>query len=123
MKFTRFALLAFAATVGLAACSEDPTEAGQGEPFAIVTDVAQATTPRNTQLSIRAYTIDQNNRRIPGALTAQPAGPAISIDSTVYVQELSETRFFVRGTTASAAGTDLTITGHGLTATSKIIVQ
>lgn len=123
MKLTRFALLAFVATVGMAACSDDPTETNQGEPFAIVTDVAQATVARNTQFSIRAYTIDQNNRRVPGALTAAPAGPAVSIDSVKYVQELSETRVFARGTQASAAGTDITISGHGLTYTSKIIVQ
>jgi hypothetical protein len=123
MKFTRFALLAFVATVGTVACSDDPTEANAGEPFAIVTDVATKTIARNTQFAIRAYTIDQNNRRVPGVLSAQPAGPAVSIDSTVYVQELSETRVFARGTAASAAGTDITITGHGLTYTSKVIVQ
>jgi hypothetical protein len=123
MKFTRFALLAFVATIGLVACSEDPTETNQGEPFAIVTDRSQATVARNVQFTITAYTIDQNNRRVPGALTATAAGPAVSFDSVVYVQELSETRVFARGTAASAAGTDITITGNGLTATSKIIVQ
>lgn len=123
MKFRLLSLLALVATLGAVACSDDPTDEGRGEPFAIVTDRTQITVPRNTSTAITAYTIDRNNRRIPGALTATPAG-GISLDSTKYVQELSETRFFVRGTAALPNGADLTITGPAnLTATTKVIVQ
>ena len=122
MKLTRFAVLAVVALVGAVACEEDIT--GGGEAFAIVTNRSQQTVARNTQFSITAYTIDSNNRRIPGALTAAAAGPALSLDSVVYIQELSETRIFARGTAVSAApGTDITISGHNLTATSKVIVN
>ena len=123
MKFRLLSLLALVATLGAVACSDDPTDEGRGEPFAIVTDRTQITVPRNTSTAITAYTIDRNNRRIPGALTATPAG-GIVLDSTKYVQELSETRFFVRGTAALPNGADLTITGPaGLTKTAHVIVQ
>jgi hypothetical protein len=125
MKFRPFALLAFIATVGLVACSEDPTEVGHGDPFAIVSTRTQITVPRNVSTSITAYTIDQNNRRIPGALTATSANTAaLVLDSTIYVQELSETRFFVSGLTVSATGVDLTITGpSSLTKTATVIIE
>lgn len=123
MKFRLLSLLALVATLGAVACSDDPTDEGRGEPFAIVTDRTQITVPRNTSTAITAYTIDRNNRRIPGALTATPAA-GISLDSTKYVQELSETRFFVRGTAALPNGANLTITGPAnLSATTKVIVQ
>jgi hypothetical protein len=123
MKFTRFALLAVMALVGTVACSDDPTDVGSGEPFAIVTNRSTTTVARNTQFTITAYTIDQNNRRIPGALAASSAGPAVTLDSVVYVQELSETRVFARGVAASANGTDIQFSGQGLTATTKVIVN
>ena len=124
MKFRLYSLLALVATAGLVACSDDPTDEGRGEPFAIVTDRTQIHVARNVSTAITAYTIDRNNRRIPGALTASVAGSAVALDSTKYVAELSETRFFVRGTAAAPNGVDLMITGPaGLTKTTHIIVQ
>ena len=123
MKFRLFSLLALVAALGAVACSDDPTEANSGEPFAIVTDRTQITVARNTSTAITAYTIDQNNRRIPGALTATVTAP-VSLDSTKYVPELTETRFFVRGTAAAPNGVDMTISGpSGLTKTAHVIVQ
>ena len=123
MKFRLFSLLALVAALGAVACSDDPTEANSGEPFAIVTDRTQITVARNTSTAITAYTIDQNNRRIPGALTATVTAP-VSLDSTKYVPELTETRFFVRGTAAAPNGVDMTISGpSGLTKTTHVIVQ
>ena len=121
MKFRPFALLAFVATVGLVACADEIT--GNGEPFAIVTDRSELTLAEGNQQAIRAYVIDQNNRRIPGALTALPAGPAGTLDSVVYIAPLAETRVFARGAAPSAAGTDITIQGHSLTTTVKVIVE
>jgi len=123
MKFRLFSLLALVTALGAVACSDDPTDAGRGEPFAIVTDRTEIHLSRNVSTAITAYTIDANNRRIPGALTGTVAAP-VTLDSTKYVQELSETRFFVRGTTAVPNGADLTITGpSGLTKTTHIIVN
>jgi hypothetical protein len=121
MKLTRFAVLAVIALVGAVACEEDIS--GVGEPFAIVANRSQITLAQNGQFTITAYTIDQNNRRVPGELTAVAAGPAIQLDSVRYIQELSETRIFTRGVSASAAGTDLTISGHGLADTVLVIVN
>jgi hypothetical protein len=121
MKLRPIALVALVATVGLIACKEDI--AGAGEPEMIVPNRATTTlATRTATATITAYTIDQNNRRIPGVLAAQPAAAALALDSTVYVPELAETRFFIRGTAASATGTDLQITGHGLTATTTVII-
>ena len=123
MKFRPFALLAFVATVGLVACSDDPTDEGAGEPFAIVTERSETHIAVGGQRAITAWAIDVNNRRIPGALEATVAGPAVTLDSVVYVAPLAETRVFARGAAESAAGTDITLTGHDLTTTIKVIVE
>ena len=122
MKFRLFSLLALVAALGAGACSDDPTDEGSGEPAAIVTNRSQITATRNVSFSITAFVIDQNNRRVPGALRGSVGG-GVTMDSTVYVQELTETRFFMRAAQA-VTGTDLTITGPaGLTKTTHIIVQ
>jgi hypothetical protein len=121
MKLTRFAVLAVIALVGAVACEEDIS--GVGEPFAIVANRSQITLAPNNQFTITAYTIDRNNRRVPGELTAQAAGPAIQFDSVRYIQELSETRIFTRGVSIDSVGTDITIQGHGLTDTVRVIVH
>ena len=122
MKFRPFALLAFVATVGLVACDDDPTSENAGNPFAIVTDRSETHLSVNGQRSITAYAIDENNRRIPGILSAVPAGPAVTLDSVVYIAPLAETRVFARGASATA-GTDITISGHNLTTTVNVIVE
>ena len=123
MKFRPFALLAFVATVGLVACSDDPTETNNGEPFAIVTTRSETHLAQNAQVAITAYVIDENNRRIPGALTASSAGPAVTVDSAVYIPELAQTLVWTTARADSAAGTDVTISGHNLTTTVKVIVN
>ncbi len=122
MKFRLYSLLALVATAGLVACSDDPTDEGRGEPFAIVTDRSQTVQAEGVSFSVTAYTIDNNNRRISGRLEGTLAGGPVALDSTVYVQELSETRFFMTGSDATD-GVDLTIQGHGLTKTAVIIVE
>lgn len=120
MKFRPFALLAFAAALGVTACSEDIQ--GLGEPFAIVADRSTITAAPGVGFSVSAYTVDLNNRRIPGQLTGTITG--VTMDSTIYVQELSETRFFMKGTAEVAApGAELVITGHGLTDTTFVIID
>ena len=122
MKFRPFVLLACVAALGLAACEDDP--AGTGVPYAISTNLSTVTVNANVQTTITAFVLDHNNRRINGALTAQPPVAPLNLDSTVYVQELSETRFFVTGTGAvPAPGGELVISGHGLTDTVFVIVN
>lgn len=122
MKFRLLSLLALVATAGLVACSDDPLDEGSGEPFAIVTDRTEIHVTRGVSTAITAFTIDRNNRRIPGALDGSLAAGTVTLDSTKYVAELSETRFFVRGTAAAPNGVDLTISGpSGLTKTVTVI--
>ena len=124
MKLTRFAVLAVMALVGTVACEKDITSNDDsGEPFAIVANRSTLTLAQNGQFTITAYTIDANNRRVPGELTAVSGGAAVAFDSVRYVQELSETRIFTRGVSASAAGTDVVIAGHGLADTVTVIVN
>lgn len=117
MRLRAFALLACVAVVGMAACSEDPTEAGNLEPSAIVTNLSTTTRTVGTDFSITAYTIDKNNARIPGALTA--SGSGITVDSTPYFPELQETRVFAHATAISTDAT-ITITGGNLSKTVSV---
>ena len=122
MKLRPFALLACLTTfVALGACEEDITAEG-GTAEAIVTDYSERHVALNAKATIVAYTIDSNFARIPGQLAAASAGPAVVVDSVRYDPQVQETQIFIRAASASAAGTDLTVTGHGLTKTVKIII-
>jgi hypothetical protein len=103
----------------MAACSEDPTESGNLEPSAIVTDLSTTTRTVGTQFSITAYTIDKNNARIPGALTAASSAGLV-VDSTVYFPELQETRVFVHATAIDSTSAAITITGGNLSKTVRV---
>ena len=123
MKLKPFALLASLTTVlVLSACEKDVTDAGSGEAEAIVTSHSERHIAINTRATITAYAIDGNFTRIPGQLTAASAGPAVVVDSVRYDPNIQETQIFIRGASASAAGTDLTVSGHGLTKTVKIVI-
>jgi hypothetical protein len=121
MKFKPFALLA-CLTLALAACADDPTNEGSGEAEAIVVSHSQRTIALNSRATITAYAIDRNFARIPGQLTATSAGPAVVVDSVKYDANVQETQIFIRAAQASSAGTDLTISGHNLTKTVKVII-
>lgn len=124
MKLKHYAMIALlAGTAGLAACDEDPTAAGVGEPEAIVTTLSQTSRARNTAFTIIAYAVDKNLHRIPGALSVTPS-PGVTVDSTKYIPELTETRLYLRtgGTAAPAPGVTVTIQGHNLTKDLKVII-
>jgi hypothetical protein len=123
MKFRPFALLACLVTVvGLSACQEDPTADGDGVPQAIQTDRTELHQAVGTKFTVIAFAIDQNLKRIPGILDAQPAGAAVVIDSVRYVSGLAETRVFITAASASPAGTTVTISGHGLSTDVTVII-
>lgn len=123
MKFRTYALVAGALTViGLAACSQDPTGSGSGEPEAIVTNRSEINQTKNASFSVTAYAIDKNDQRMAGKLEAVSNGAAIVVDSVPYVPELLETRVFMKAVGSTASGTTVTISGHGLTKDVKVIV-
>lgn len=122
MRLRAFALLACVAVVGMTACSEDPTEPGNQEPSAIVTNFSTTVRTVGVQFTITAYAIDKNNARIPGVLSGSSAGTAVRVDSVPYFPELQETRFFLT-TVEATEGTDLTVTGHGLTKSVTVVVE
>ena len=124
MKLRPFALLAsLTVALGLAACNEDPTAAGTGEPEAIVTTLSEAHRSVGNSFSVVAYAVDKNLKRIAGKLEASSTGAAVTIDSTVYVPELAETRVFMKANSASSAGTNVTISGHGLSKDVKVVIS
>lgn len=123
MKFRPFALLACLVTVvGLSACQEDPTEEGTGVPEAILTSRSEIHTTVGSSTALIAFTVDKNLKRIPGILAATSAGGAVTFDSVKYVPELAETRIFIKANSASTAGTNVTVTGHGLTTDVKVVI-
>lgn len=125
MKLKLYAMIAcLVATAGVAACDEDPTSEGVGEPEAIVTTLSQTTRARNTAFTITAFAVDKNLHRIPGALTVTPADANVIVDSTRYVPELSETRLYLKtgATAVPAPGATVTVTGQGLTKDLKVII-
>lgn len=122
MKFRSFALLACALVVGLTACQEDPTEAGVGAPEAIIANRAETHLAKGGTFTVEAYVVDKNLARIPGALTATASGAGVSIDSVVYINELTVTRVFVRAG-QTAGETNVTISGQGLTKDVKVVIS
>ena len=123
MKFRPFALLACLVTVvGVTACQEDPTEEGTGVPEAILTSRTEIHATVGSKQTLIAFTVDKNLKRIPGILAATSAGGAVVIDSVRYVDELAETRVFLSAASASTAGTNVTVTGHGLSADVKVVI-
>jgi hypothetical protein len=125
MKFRPYALLACLVLVGsMAACSEDPTASGSGEPEAIVTTRSLTNQTVGTKFSITAYTLDKNAQRMTGALDATANGAGLHIDSIVYVHEVLETRIFVNALSkTAAAGQTLTVSGHGLTKDVTVVIS
>jgi hypothetical protein len=122
MKLRPFALLACALVVGLSACREDPTQASTGVPETIVSNRSETHQAVGATFTVTAYVIDKNLQRIPGALTATSAGAAVRVDSAVYDPILTETRVYMKANSASAAGTNVTLAGHGLTKDVKVII-
>jgi hypothetical protein len=123
MKLRPFALLACALVVGSsAACREDPTQASVGVPETIVSNRSETHQAVGAAFTVTAYVIDKNLQRIPGALTATSAGAAVRVDSAVYDPILTETRVYMKANSASAAGTNVTLAGHGLTKDVKVII-
>ncbi|MEX0890798.1 MAG: hypothetical protein WEB88_01420 [Gemmatimonadota bacterium] len=122
MTFTRtsFAALAVAAVLS-AGCYDDPLADGRGEATTIQTNRVETNLTVNRQFTVTARLLDNQFTPLPMALSGS-AGSNLRLDSTVYVTELRETRFFVTPTAMLAsAPTTLTITGGGLSKTVEIL--
>jgi len=116
MKFRSYAMLAIVTTMGLVACSSDPTDAGSGSPAAIETTRSIVSATKGHGFTVTAFAIDQNAQRMSGALTASSASSLVVVDSAVYVHDLLQTVIYLHGTAATpAAGAIVTVSGHDLT--------
>lgn len=124
MKFRPTALFACAIlATTLAACTKDPTSSGSGVAETIVLNRSTTNRSVGEKFSIIAYSVDKNIQRMAGKLDATSAGPAIVIDSVIYLPELLETRVFLNAAAKSASGTFITVSGHGLSADVKVVVS
>lgn len=89
-----FAYLAPLALV-LSACKDSPTADDTGEPYAIVSNTSALFLAPNSNFTVVASVIDRFNGRLAQELTLTSAtATAIQIDSTRYLPELAETRFY-----------------------------
>jgi hypothetical protein len=115
---------AFALVASAGACS-DPTSAAVGTPIAISPNFVQYHTTPNTQFTITAHLLDAELNSLNTQVAASVANAAlVKTDSTVFVPEINETRFFFRaGTTTKIDSTAVTLTASGLTKNVEIVVS
>lgn len=104
------------------ACSEDPTEAGTGEPAALV--LSRQTTFQSVAASfnVSVRVTDDKGTRLDVPISAVSGNEdIIKVDSTVFVRELTETRVFLRSVDFDPIGTDVVFTAASLEATLTVI--
>lgn len=105
MRFPKIVqLLTVAAPLALVACSgDDITNEGAGEPFAIVTSRSSVQQAVGNRVTITAQVIDRGGTPLDIPVTATAlVATAATVDSTVYVKEIQETRFFIRSLAVNA---------------------
>lgn len=126
MRFRRFSRMAPSlgvlalAALG-AACEEDPTEAGSGDPATIVVSRSVTNQLVPVPFTLTAQVLDRRFTRLPTAIDAASAKPAVvRVDSTNFFLELRETRVFLTPLAADTS-TIITFSASGLSATTKVV--
>jgi hypothetical protein len=110
------------ATLALVACSDDPTDEGSGDAFAIVSDVSTAVRPVGASFTVTAKVVDRLGTPLPIRVTAATTKPdVVALDSSTYVPELQESRFYLRSLKVEAS-TPLVLTAQTLSDTVDVRV-
>jgi hypothetical protein len=110
------------ATLALVACSDDPTDEGSGDAFAIVSDVSTAVRPVGASFTVTAKVVDRLGTPLPIQVTAATTKPdVVALDSSTYVPELQESRFYLRSLKVDA-GAPLVLTASTLSDTVNVRV-
>ena len=129
-KTTRKAgLLVVAAALGLgllaAACQKDPAAEGTGNAVAIQTTKSVVNEAPGAKFTVVAQILDQTFTPLPTAITVTSGNAAVvNVDSAVFKAELSETIAYLHGGSLTKAdSTNVTFTGKGQTATTKVVIK
>ena len=121
-KFVQVLALTAPMAIAAVACSDDPTDEGSGDPFAIVTSFSEGTRSVGTAFTITGKVVDRLGTPLPIQLTVTSGAASVAIDSTRFVTELQETRVYARAVAASA-GTSVVFTGGALSDTVTVVVN
>jgi hypothetical protein len=124
MKLGNFVrLLSLAAPVVLlAACSDDPTNQGSGDAFAIVSNRASTIQGVGSAFTVTARVVDRAGTSLPVQVTATSSKvDVVAVDSFRYAPELQETRFYLR-TLKVDASAPVVLTAASLTDTVEVKV-
>ena len=120
IRFVGAMLLVIAA----AACSEDPTSGSLGNPSFIQPSFTTVNTTANTAFSLSATVRDAQLNQLGMEVAASSSSALVRIDSTRYVSELNETRYFLKsGVTTRKDSATVTLTASGLTKAVKVVVS
>lgn len=121
-KYMRLLSLVAALAVINSACSEDPTDEGRGDAFAIVTNRSSTEQGVGSEFTVTATVVDRLGTPLPIAVAATSSVPtSVTVDSTVFVPELQETRFYLRSLEVNAA-VPVVLTAAALTDTVEVHV-
>lgn len=104
------------------ACSEDPTEAGTGEPAALVLSRQATFQSVGALFNITVRVTDSRGTRLSIPISAASMDDGIiAVDSTVTVPELTETRVFLKSLVFDTLGTDVVVSAGSLADTLTVI--
>lgn len=104
------------------ACSEDPTEAGTGEPAALL--LSRETTFQSVggSFNITVRVTDNKGTRLATPVSATSTdGSVVRVDSIVTVAELTETRVFLTSLVFDTIGTGVVFTAADLEETLTVV--
>ncbi len=120
-KFVRLLPLA-APVILLASCSDDPTDEGSGEAFAIISSVSSTTRAVGAAFTVTAQVIDRAGTPLPQQVNATSAKTdVVALDSSRYVIELQQTTLYLR-TLKVDASAPIVLNASSLTDTVEVRV-
>ena len=121
-KYVRLLSLVAASAVAFTACSDDPTDEGAGDAFAIVTNKSITTLAAGASFTVTAQVVDRAGTPLPIEVAVSSAKTDVVVnDSNRYVAELQETRIYGR-TLKVDASAPLILTAGALTDTVEVKV-
>jgi len=106
-----FALIA--PMLALAACDEDPAAVGNGDPFAIVTNLSVVNAAVGDEIVLTAEVVDRGGTTLPVQVQVASTSGNFSVDSTKFVPELQFTRIWGK-TNALGVKTYVVVSTGGL---------
>jgi hypothetical protein len=110
--------------MAVAACDEDPTDSTLGTPSFIQPSFTVTNQPANTAFSLSATLRDPQLNQLGTQIEASSSNATlVRIDSTRFVAELNETRYFMKsGVTTRRDSATVTLSASSLTKTVKVII-